>query len=155
MATEITYSAKTNITITLASLASAGVRGSAAVDNGTNKYVDAVVAGKIKTGAAPAATGTMSIFAYASVNDGTNYSGGSSGTDAAVTLDGTEVVLGAFPLDGANEQIYLPQMSVAAAFGGHLPEDWGIIIRNGSGATLSATAGDHEFHYKGIKYADV
>ena len=44
---------------------------------------------------------------------------------------------------------------VASAFGGVMPEKWGVVIQNDSGAALSATAGDHDLGYQGINYETI
>lgn len=42
-------------------------------------------------------------------------------------------------------------MSVAVAFGGVMPDHWGIDIENQSGGTLDATGSNHAALYQGIK----
>ena len=79
-----TYPASAALTITLNSLASAGVRQSTAVDNTSNLYVDAIV-----NVIAVLASGTPSsgINVYvAGSEDGTNWPDGLGATDAAYTM---------------------------------------------------------------------
>jgi hypothetical protein len=143
---KISYATSTAITCTLASLADTNARLSADVDNGTNEYVDASVYVKVKTGAAPSSDGYVEVW----------FLGGHAavGGDAAYTINGIEVLAGVFDLDAANESITTPIMSVASAFGGIMPDHWAVAVVNQSGATLSATGGDHEIKYQGITYTD-
>jgi hypothetical protein len=41
-------------------------------------------------------------------------------------------------------------MSVAAAFGGVLPERWGIIVENKTGGALDSTEGNHAKLWQGV-----
>ena len=81
----LTYPAAATITLDLTAnsgLSDGTWRASTAVDNTSNLYMDATVGGSIQvSGTAPTAGGTIDIYLYASY-DGTNYTGGASGTDA-------------------------------------------------------------------------
>jgi hypothetical protein len=150
------YGSKVDMTMTLASLADAGARESTAVDNGTNLFNDVQVGGFLKAGASGvSATGYVNIWAYASADDGTTYSDAATGTDSAHTLNGNAVLLGVVELNANAETAEFGLMSIAQAFGGAVPEDWGIIIENQSGAALDSTEGNHDLHYKGIHYQSV
>lgn len=141
------------ITITLASLANNGARQSDVVDNTSNLFLDALVFLVIKSGASgTAATGYVNLYAYGSVDNGTNYSDGASGSDAAITptsppnlrLIGVVNVV-------ANATTYRAGgFSVAAAFGGVLPQKWGIVVENKTGGTLDSTEGNHAKLYQGV-----
>jgi hypothetical protein len=160
--TTINYTAAASLTLTLTSLADGGFRESTAVDNSSNKYVDALVGGKIQIGA-PSADGTIAIYAYGSY-DGTEYTAGLTGTDGTVTWGTT----GNTGLDGANNLPLLCVISVdatddnddarwgpcsvAQAFGGILPTKWGIVVKNSTGASLHATGTNNECQFMGIKF---
>ena len=158
----INYTAAAGVTITLTSLADAGFRESTAVDNSTNKYMDALVGGKIQIGA-PSADGTIAIYAYGSY-DGTEYTAGLTGSDGTVTwgttgstgLDGANnlPLLGVISVDATddNDDARWGPFSVAQAFGGVLPTKWGIVIKNSTGASLHATGTNNECQFMGIKY---
>lgn len=158
----INYTAAASVTITLTSLADAGFRESTAVDNSTNKYMDALVGGKIQIGA-PSADGTIAIYAYGSY-DGTEYTAGLTGSDGTVTwgttgstgLDGANnlPLLGVISVDATddNDDARWGPFSVAQAFGGVLPTKWGIVIKNNTGASLHATGTNNECQFMGIKY---
>lgn len=158
----INYTAAASITLTVTSLADGGYRESTAVDNSSNKYVDALVGGKIQIGA-PSADGTIAIYAYGSY-DGTEYSAGLTGSDGTVTwgttgstgLDGylNLPLLGVISVDATddNDDARWGPFSVAQAFGGILPTKWGVVVKNSTGATLHATGTNNECQYMGIKF---
>lgn len=152
---KLAYSSSTSLTLTLASLASSATAGreSTAVDNGTNKYLDALVQvhAKLQTGT-PANDKAVYIYAYGS-EDGSNYTDNATGSDAAITLrDPTNLkLLGVIACPDSGALTYKSHpMSVAEAFGGVLPRKWGIAVRNYTGVALSATEADHAYRYTGV-----
>lgn len=143
------------LTLTLASLANNAARQSAAVDNSSTKYQDALVQLKIKTGASgTSSTGTVVVYACASVDGGTTYTEGATGSDAALTLvSPTNLRMVGLINCVANATTYISSpMSIAAAFGGKLPERWGIVVQNSTGAALDSTEGNHAKLWQGIAY---
>jgi hypothetical protein len=158
----INYASAASITCTLTSLASAGWRQSAEVSNTTNKYIDALVAGSIQAGSVTA-DGTIEVYAYGSI-DGTVYSGGLGTTDQGITwgtTGSTSVhgynqlkLLQVLDVDDTddNEDIEFGPVSVASVFGGVLPEKWGVIVKNNTGASLHATGTNNAIKYQGIKF---
>lgn len=154
MATTTKSSYGTNnqaITCTITSLANNGQRGSTAVDNTTNLFLDALVVVKIKTNAAgTSASGYISVYAYATADGGTTYTDGVSGTDGASTLTSPpNVILIGRVAAVANATTYVGgPFSVAAGFGGVLPDHWGIVVENKTGATLDASVGSS--WYQGV-----
>lgn len=141
------------ITITIASLGSGSSQSSAAVDNTSNLFLDALVQIKIKSaGSSTSSTGFVNVYAYGSSDGGTSYPEG-AGTNTSVTLTAPpNVRLIGFLNVVANSTTYISEpFSVAAAFGGSLPAFWGIILQNNSGATLDATAGNHFAIYQGVQ----
>ena len=141
------------ITCSLASLTNNSQRQSTAIDNTTNLFLDALVLVKVKTGSSgTSSSGTINIYAYATVDGGTTYSDVATGTDGGVTLTSPpNVVLIGVINAVANSTTYKSAvMSVAAAFGGVLPDHWGIIIENKSGGTLDSTEGNHAKLYQGV-----
>lgn len=131
-----------SITCTINSLASAAARASTAIANtGTPGFEDILVEVTIVTGSSgTVATGVVQIYAAGSVDGGTTYPDGATGTDGAVT----QVVPPNAKLIGtmncvANTVTYKSNaMSVAAAFGGTLPEQVVIIVSNQTGHALAA-----------------
>ena len=75
------------ITITLASLANGSARASTAIDNTSNLFQNILPYFRIKTGATGvSSTGFISVYVSGTVNNGTNYLEGATGSDAAITL---------------------------------------------------------------------
>ena len=124
------YGTSTAITITLASLAHSDNAGreSTAVDNGTNKFIDALVQIKVKLAAGtPSADRTVYVYAYGS-EDGTTYTDNATGSDAAITLTDppNAKLIGAIRCPAAGALTYESSpMSVAKAFDWILPRKWG------------------------------
>jgi hypothetical protein len=93
------------------------------------------------TGAAAStsATGYVDVYAYGTADGGSHYSGGASGTDGAYSGQLSALLkLGRIAVV-ANNGVYVGgPWSVASAFGGSLPDHWGIAIDQESGATPAA-----------------
>jgi len=146
------YGAKTTITVTLTSLANAAGRECTVIDNTANKYLDARV--RVQTKGAVSGTALLDVYVYSALGD-TTYTDGATGTDAAFTAANrlNARYLGSIQMNAAVAvKGELP--NVAMAFGGVLPDKWGLIFINNSGAALSATGTDHVIEYEGI-YATV
>lgn len=142
------------ITITVASLTNTSARESTAIDNSSNLYLDALVfIPKIKSGGSgTTATGSVEIFAYGSGDGGSNYSDGATGSDAGITLTSPPNLrlIGVVNMVANSTTYKAGPFSVAAAFGGVLPDHWGIVIRNSTGGTLDATGSNHAIVYQGV-----
>ena len=140
------------ITITVASLANAAARQSAAVDNTANVFCDALLSVRLKTGTTTANT-SINIYAYGTTSGGTRYTGGATGSDAAYTIVSQTplILLGRIGIPDTTARTYdSGPFSMSAAFGGTLPDHWGIVIDNESGAALDATGGNHVIEYQGV-----
>ena len=141
------------ITITLASLANNGQRSSLAIDNTTNLDLDAMVVLKVKSGASSvSATGYVNIYAYGSADAGSTYPEG-AGTDAGVTLTAPPnlKLIGVLNVVANATSYQSEPMSVASAFNGVLPDHWGIVVENKTGAALDATEGNHAKFFEAIQ----
>lgn len=141
------------ITISPASVTNGSSRQSTVIDNSSNLYGDALVFLKIKTGASgTASTGFVSVYAYGTVDGGTTYTDGASGTDGAMTPTAPTNLrsIGIINCVANATTYYGGPMSVAAAFGGVLPEKWGIVIKNETGGTLDTTGGNHAAIWQGV-----
>lgn len=157
--TKIKYAAAATITITLASLVTdaslvAG-REATAIDNSSNLYDDAIVGGKVTTGTTPTA-GQIEIWAIGSY-DGTSYAGGATGSDATLTPQGSSKaalrLLVVLPTTSTSNQLYTwGGISLAAAFGGTLPQKWSLFVVHNTAVNLNATGGNHEAKYTGVTY---
>jgi len=133
-----------SITCTITSLANNGQRQSTAVDNSSNKFLDALVFLTIKSAAAStSSTGYVNVYAYGTSDGGSNYSDGASGSDGSITLTSPPNMrlIGSVNVVANSTTYKAGPFSVAAAFGGVLPEKWGIVVENKTGATLDASVG--------------
>ena len=135
------------IAITLAALADDALRASLAVDNSVNLFLDAFVQLKINTGnvGAPAGDKNCIIYAFGTADGGTTFSGGATGADAAYGAVAGQLItncaiLGFVNVDAQNETFESDVFSIAAAFGGVLPDHWGIIVLNQIGQVLGASS---------------
>jgi len=146
------FAAAATITMSLASLASGSWWQSAFIDNSTNVYLDAFVQMKVKTGAT--AAGTVDFWLYASMDGGTSYSDGASGSDATFTPTATPnlVHLGTVNTPTATTSYTSAHFSVAAAFGGSVPQRWGLAAKNTNGGALDATGTNFVLQYQGLTY---
>lgn len=160
----ISYAASATITIAPENVASsadwtAGVE-STVIDNSTNKYVDALVSGKWTAGTTPTANTTVCVYAYAQQDDTPTYQDVFDGTSSAETITSAGVLTGVVRLLGtlnvstntSDRAYYLAPTSVAQAFGGVLPQRWGLFISHNSGVNSNSTAGNHVWKYQGITY---
>lgn len=148
------YAAAGTVTITLTSLANAALRQSAVVDNATNKYIDALLGGSIQVGTSPTANNTISVFVYGT-HDGTLYTGGASGSDAAYTNAEESLfrLVSIIPVTAtSNKDWIFGPVSVAQAFGGVMPSKWGVVVLNSTGAALNATGTNNAVKFIGVKH---
>lgn len=126
------------VTITIASLANGSAAVSSAIDNSSNKYLEALIQAKIKTNASgTSATGLVNVFLVRSADGGTTYD------------DSTRTLIGTLPAV-ANATTYINTFSTAPA--GALGTHWKVAIENRSGAALDATGGSHAVVFAGVKY---
>ena len=135
---------------------------SAAVDNQTNKYVDALFGGSLQVGTL-AADGTIDLHIAASW-DGTDFTAGITAGDEAITWGTTDNthVAGEFDLlhvasiatdsTDDNNDVYFGPFSVAQVCGGTMPLEWCVVIENNTGAALHATGTNNHLEYTGIEY---
>ena len=153
----IAYAAAATVTLTSSGLAStAGLlagRQSDAVDNSSNKYIDALVGGKLVTTATTTTNTQIQIWAFASY-DGTTFSASAGTTDANFTPDAGAKnlmrLLTIIPNITTTAVTYAwGPFSVAQAFGGVLPIKWGIYIVQNTGTALAAGG---ELKYTGVNY---
>jgi len=143
-----------SITITLNGLANDAKRESSLVDNLTNCFLDAMVQVKIATNASAESTGDKSVYVYAygTADNGASCSGNASGSDAAFGTDPQQInncrLIGVIYAPPQNKVYESDLMSVGAAFGGVLPQRWGIIVHNKTGQTLKTS--DCSAVYQGL-----
>jgi hypothetical protein len=141
------------ITCTTASLASAGARASTVINNSTNLWIDTPVQYQCTSGSTgTSATGIVNLYVYDSMDAGTIYSQGATGSDAAITLTvpPNAFLIGSFNVV-ANSVLYTsPSFSISKWYDGRLPNYYGVIVQNLSGHALAATA--PVLIYQGVAY---
>ena len=141
------YTAAATMTMTMASLAAASARRGATITNSSNKFLNVLMHVAFLTGTVTTPA-TGSLYVYASGNDASTFETGGS-TDAAYTMRGSERLVGVETAT-ANTTTYHVLGSIAAAYDGFMPRDWGPIFLNTNLGTLSSTEGNHTKHYTGL-----
>jgi hypothetical protein len=137
--------AVTSLTITLDALANGSSRQSAVYDNSTNLYVDVLVAATVVTPASGTLAAAPSVIVYvAPLMDGTHYTDGCTGADAAFTPPGqvNSAVASVVGVGTASQVLsvaltaYGLPFSVASLFGGVLPTKFAVWATNNLGVAL-------------------
>jgi hypothetical protein len=142
------------LTITLASLANNGQRASTAIDNTTNLFRSIKLRLDLKSGASGvSATGFVNVYAVGSVDGGTTYDEGATGSDAGITLTvpPNARLIGCINMVANATTYHSRMMEVADAFSGTLPDHIVIIVENKSGAAFDATEGNHTKKWQGVQ----
>lgn len=147
------YGTPVPLTITLASLATSSTllvgRESTAIDQkDVTDAIDVLVGGKITTGTSPTASRQIEVWAYGSYDDA-EFSGSAAGSDAALTVTAESKtllrLLTIIPTHGTSDTAYkFGPFSLAEAFGGFVPVQWGVFVVHNTGVNLNSTAGNHE-----------
>lgn len=154
------------IPITLAGLATSaslvGGRQSTVVTNVTNKYLDALVTGQITTGTTPTVNTTLAVYLYVPLSVAASafvypLAGATAlgEADAAATFDAEQrsgglIFAQSATINATSDRAYSFSFSVAEV-AGYMPLKWGLFVTHNTVAALNATAGNHFFHYVGIK----
>lgn len=141
-----TYAAKATITWTGTSLANGSARESTVIDNTTNRYRDARI--RIQTKGQASGTAYIDAYVYTALGD-TTYTDGATGSDAAFTAASrlNARYLGSIRM---NQTTAVAAELLLSDVFATMPDKWGLIIINNSGAALSATGGDHVLEYEGV-----
>lgn len=143
------------LTITLTGLADSATVGrqSTSVDNASNRYLDALISAKfgLTTGTISAPSAVF-VYAYASVDGGSEFPDTVAGTDGTITINSpTQLKLLGAVYCAAQSTVYKGgPWSIAALYGGRMPERWGVVVINDCGIALSGTAGDQAIEWQGI-----
>jgi hypothetical protein len=157
---KLAFGSATAFTKTNANLANSATAGwkSNAIDNSSNKYLDALVSIELAAvNTAPANSKAVFLYAYALVDGaGSAYTSSGDGTpngsEGTITFPDVTAnpipmpLLGIVPYPTQNKAINGGPFSVAKCFGGVLPPKWGVCMINHTGMTLSVTD---------IKYVEV
>jgi hypothetical protein len=161
------YSALVTHTITLASLATsstllAGQFGTAIDQKDSDDAIDALVGGLITVGTTPTANTQIEAWLYSSFDD-TVYSESTTsgtptidGTDGAATLlsKATLRLMVVIPVTATTSNVGFKwgPFSVAQAYGGIIPVQWGVFITHNTGVNLNSTGGNHYVKHYPVKY---
>jgi hypothetical protein len=153
------YGTPTAMTITLASLASdanllAGRESTVLDQKDTLDAIDVLVGGKITTGTGPTTARQIEVWAYASWDD-TEFNDACTGADGNRTLVTKSLLrlITIIPTNATNDKVYgWGPFSIAQAFGGVIPVQFGIFIVHNTGVNLNSTGGNHEVFYTTVKY---
>jgi hypothetical protein len=133
-----TFTNSNTVTITLASVTNTTVNVSSAIDNSSNKFHEALVQCKVKTGAASTSTtGVYNFYLVRSADGGTTYD------------DSNKVLLGSMAAI-ANATTYIATFSTALL--GALGTHWKVAFENLAGGTTDTTAGNHSIVFAGVQY---
>lgn len=142
------------VTVTLTTLATAAARASTAIDNTATLYEDVYLFFKMATNAAgTSATGYINVYGYGSVDGGTTYPEGITGTDAAVTLTAPPnlVLIAQFNANTNGVTKTFGPISFCRMYGlDRLPAKWGVVVVNQTGAAFTATAANYAVIYQGV-----
>ena len=157
---KLAYPAASDLTITLASLASDTSlltgRESATIDNSSNLYLDYLISGKITTGTSPTASRSIEVWAVGSW-DGTNWPDVFDGTESAETITSSDIKASVCKFIAAmatsatsNVTYHFGPVSLAAAFGGVLPPKVVLFVTHSTAVALNATAGNHQIRLQPV-----
>ena len=165
MATQIAYAASTTVfgSTSLDSLASsstwlAGLE-SNVIDNSTNKYVDALLAGRFKANNTAPTIGQIQVW-VGSLLDDTVYPDVFDGTESAETVTSADIrnsimrQAAGIVTDATSNRVYeFAPVSVASLFGGVMPRKWWVFATHSMVQTLNVTASaGGQCWYTGITY---
>lgn len=159
----INYTASATITMSLASIATSAtfVAGaeSTVIDNTSNKYVDAIVGGKITVGTTPTINTQINVYVFTPIDSTPTYPDVMDGTDSVETLTSVGVGTAFLKLaaicnvDAVTSNIAYPfSFTVAQLFGGVMPSRWSLYVSHNTGVALNSTAGNHVIKFEGVKY---
>jgi len=158
------YTASATITLSTASLASSATfvagQESTVVTNTSNKFVDALLSGKVTVGTTPTINTQILVYVFGALNDTPTYPDVMDGTDSAETLTSVGVGRGFLKLAAVldvdsttSDRVYnFGPVSVARLFGGTLPTHWSLFVTHNTGVILNATGSNHAYSYVGVKY---
>ena len=157
---KLSYPAASDLTITLASLASdtnlLTGRESAAIDNTANLYLDILVSGKVTAGTSPTAARSIEVWAVGSW-DGTNWPDVFDGTESAETITSADIkasvcrFVAAMATANTSDRAYhFGPVSLASAFGGTLPPKVVLFITHSTGQNLNSTAANHQIRLQPV-----
>ena len=157
---KLSYPAASDLTITLASLASDTSlltgRESTTIDNSTNLYLDYLVSGKVTTGTSPTASRAIEVWAVGSLY-ATSWPDVFDGTESAETITSADIkasicrqVASMATSSTSNVTYHFGPVSLAAAFGGVLPPKVVLFVTHSTAVALNSTAGNHQIRLQPV-----
>lgn len=157
---KIAYAADGQPTITLASLATSSTfvfgREATSVSNGSNKYLDYEITGKVTTGTSPTVDKELRLYGIKPINDTPTWPDVFDGTDSDETITNT-YILDKLPLlwsgsNSATSNITYPILSAItlAQAWGIVPDNFTFFFTHNTGVNLNSTGSNHELSYRGI-----
>ena len=138
-----TYAAKATITWTGTSLGNGSARESTVIDWTSTKCADARI--RIQSKGQTGGTNYVDWYVYTALGD-TTYTDGATGSDAAIANRFNSRYLGSQKMNAGTTATQV-ELQLSDIFGA-MPDKWGLIGINNSGAALSSTAGDHVLEYQ-------
>ena len=161
----VSYSSKTDMTITLASLATDASlftgREASQKDNTSDLYDDFLISGFITVGTTPTINKLILVYAIGSpVSLATTAVDVFDGTDSAETVTSAGVGSGylrpvaQLVVDATTSNRVYPfgPVSLASLSGGVVPPFWTIFVTHNTGVNLNSTAENHAISWVGVKY---
>lgn len=159
---KLAYGTASDVTITLASLASDTSlltgRESTAVDNTSSLVLDYLISGKVTTGTGPTTGRSIEVWAVGSW-DGTNWPEVFDGTDSAETTTAEmkpsicRFIAAIATTATADRAYHFGPVSLASAFGGTLPPKFVLFVTHSTGVNLNSTAGNHQIRLQPVYQA--
>jgi hypothetical protein len=132
----------------------AGRESTALDQKDTLDAIDVLVGGKVTTGTSPTASRQIEVWAYGSYDD-TEFSGSATGSDANLTPGEKTCMrlLTIIPTVNTSDKAYKwGPFSIAQAFGGSVPVQFGVYVVHNTAVNLNSTSGNHEVVYTTVKY---
>ena len=121
------------VSVTLTSLADGSGADSSAIDNSSNKYIDADL--EIKTNGTASSTDYVEVYILRSIDNSDFTDSANAELIGIVAMNGTTAVKNTIRIR-------------------NLPKYYKVRFVNNSGAALSSTGGDHAVSLLGIKFTD-
>jgi hypothetical protein len=157
---KIAYAAASDLTITLASLASdtnlLTGRESAVIDNTSTLALDYLVSGKVTAGTSPTASRSIEVWAVGSW-DGTNWPDVFDMTESAETITSADIkssicrLVAAMATANTSDRTYhFGPVSLAAAFGGVMPPKVVLFVTHSTAVALNSTADNHQIRLQPV-----
>jgi len=137
------------ITITASTLANGAARQSASVTSDTTNNVNDYRVYVKPTLGSGTLSSSKAVFVWvATSEDGTNWTGNATGSDASITLDSpNQFFLGCAIPFAAVSTARGGSFSLKAACGGSVPQKWSIIVENQTGVAFTALTVASEKEY--------